>query len=278
MSKTEVELVCDGGPEIGYGHIIRMLTLANALRKSGICSHITGISECAKSFLPLQLPMERPAGVIVFDSPLGLDQKIKGARDAGQKVIALDWFGELEPDIAVVIYPHSNVRARLRSYVGLEYQIIRPEIANAPRFQEGEGVVILLGGGDLLGQGHQAATQLAQLGLRVSLIQGPLATRCEPSALYEVLVAPPDLPSRLVSSAWLVTNGGSCMFEARCLGKATEATLAKFVCERGGLLGIGFQKLQDRDEMEIRNMAQQAGALVDGRGAERVVAIVKTLL
>ncbi len=76
------------------------------------------------------------------------------------------------------------------------------------------------------------------------------------------------------------------MFEAMCLGKATvvlpqtqaEATLAKFVCGRGGLLGIGFEKLQDRDEMEIRNKAQQAGALVDGRGAERVVAIVKTLL
>ena len=286
MSKTDVELVCDGGPEIGYGHIRRMLTLADALRRSGIKTHITGISECAKSLLPLQPHMERSAGVIVLDLPFGQDQRIKDARDTGQRVIALDWFGELEPDVAVVIYPHSNVRARLRSYVGLEFQIIRSEIANAPRFQEGEGVVILLGGGDLLGQGHRAAAQLAEFGLRVSLIQGPFATNYEPSALYEVLAAPPDLPSLLAASAWLVTNGGSCMFEAMCLGKATvvlpqtqaETALAKFVLERGGLLGIGFESLECQDEMEICDKAKRAAALVDGHGAERVAAIVETLL
>lgn len=286
MTKPDVELVCDGGPEIGYGHIRRMLTLADALRRAGVNVQITGVSECAKSFLPLQPLMEASAGVLVLDAPFGLDQRIRDARDAGQRVIALDWFGELEPDIAVVIYPHSSVRARLRSYVGLDFQIIRPEIANAPRFQEGKGVVVLLGGGDLLGQGHRAAAQLVQFGLRVSLIQGPLASNCEPSTLYEVLVNPPDLPSRLAGSAWLVTNGGSCMFEALCLGKAivvlpqthAENSVAKFVLERGGLLGIGFEALECFDEMEIRNKSQQAVALVDGHGAERVAAIVETLL
>ena len=286
MTKTEVELVCDGGPQIGYGHIRRSLTLADALRRIGINSHITGISDDAKSFIPLQPRMEHLADVVVLDSPHGLDQRIKSARDRGQRVIALDWFGEIEPDIAIVIYPHSNVRARLRSFIGVEFQIIRPEIANTRRPCEGDGVVVLLGGGDLLGQGHLAANQLAQLGLRVTLIQGPLATNRELSDLYEVVVDPPDLPSRLAASAWLVTNGGSCMFEAMCLGKATlvlpqtpaESALANFLFERGGLLGVGMEYLKAYDEKRCSVIASRASALVDGQGANRVAKIVQDLL
>jgi spore coat polysaccharide biosynthesis predicted glycosyltransferase SpsG len=286
MSKIEVELVCDGGPGIGYGHIRRMLTLADELTRAGISSRVTGVSKCAKSLLPLQSYSESSATVVVLDLPFGSDQRIKDARDAGQRVIALDWFGKLEPDIAVVVYPHIDVRARLREYVGLEFQIIRSDIVSAPRLQEGDGVVILLGGGDLLGQGHQAAARLAQLGYRVSLIQGPFASNCASSTQYDVLVNPPDLPKRLAESSWLVTNGGSCMFEAMCLGKAAvvlpqthaEFNLAKFVFKRGGLLGVGFENLQFQDEIKIRNNAHRAIALVDGRGAERVAAIVETLL
>jgi len=152
--------------------------------------------------------------------------------------------------------------------------------------EEGEGVIVILGGGDLLRQGHRAASELARLGMRVTLIQGPLATSYEQSPFFEVLVDPPDLPSRLATSGWLVTNGGSCMFEAMCLGKATfvlpqtqsEAVLAKSMLERGGLLGVGLENLKCPDKAAIRDKAERAAELVDGRGAERIATIVKSLL
>jgi spore coat polysaccharide biosynthesis predicted glycosyltransferase SpsG len=192
----------------------------------------------------------------------------------------------LEPDIAVVIYPHKSVRARLRDYVGLEFQIIRDEIVNAPRLKNGIGVVIVLGGGDLLGQGHLTAAHLAQLGLRVSLIQGPLAKHREPSELFEVIIDPPDLAIRLVESDWVITNGGTCMFESMCLGKATfvlpqtrlEKPLAEHIWKLGGILGLGREKLTIPKQSEKYAVARKAVELIDGRGAIRVAKIIEGLL
>jgi spore coat polysaccharide biosynthesis predicted glycosyltransferase SpsG len=285
LSTTDIELVCDGSHSIGYGHVRRTLTLAEALRRDGRRVRVRGMSHQAQSLLPSKIAQEDDAAVVVFDAPAGVDPWIRRARDAGQVVVALDWFGEVEPDVAIVVYPHHLVRARQRSYVGLEYQMIRAEITEQHRCLEGEGVVVMLGGGDVRGQGHLAAGHLANQGLRVSLIQGPLATDCEPKVQYEVLVDPHDLPARLASSAWVVTNGGSSMFEAMYLSKAVvalpqtdaEKILATFALERGALLGIGLKYLRRYDREELHPTALRAAALIDGRGAQRVAEIVGAL-
>jgi spore coat polysaccharide biosynthesis predicted glycosyltransferase SpsG len=170
--------------------------------------------------------------------------------------------------------------------VGFEYMVVREEIASLPRQSKGEGVVIVLGGGDVLDQGHTAAAVLARQGQQVTLVQGPLAVNRAPGEGYRVLSDPPDLPALLQGCGWAVTNGGTCMFEALCLGKPAvalpqtphEAKLAALALAQGALLGVGREALHPWDAAALQAVAPRAAALVDGRGAQRIVAIVKELL
>ncbi len=286
MSAPHVELVCDGAPAVGYGHVRRTLTLANALRAAGVTVRLSALSAAAQALLPAQAPTRGQARVVVFDVPEGGNEPIRNARLAGQEVVALDWFGIEEPDVAIVVHPHRPVRARRNKFVGWQYLMIRAEIATQPRRLAGEGVVVMLGGGDVLRQGHAAAQRLAEQGMIVTLVQGPLAEDRSASAQYEVLVDPPDLAQRLAACSWMVTNGGGCMFEAMCLGKAAvalpqtdaESVLARVAWEQGSLLAIGLEQMRPYMRGELQPVARRAAEVVDGRGAERVAAIVKELL
>lgn len=285
MRKPCVDLVCDGNKNIGYGHVRRTLTLAETLRQYGMEVRVTALSEESVSLVPQHLRDGIDAPVVVFDVPHNIECHIDGAQAAGRCVVALDWFGAIEPDVAIVVYPHQPVRARLKSYIGLEYQMIPEEITTQLRCTEGEGVVVILGGGDLLGQGHVAASRLSALGLRVTLVQGPFTKRVKNTGDYEVLFDPPELPSLLASSAWMVTNGGGCMFEAMFLGKPTvaiaqtsaELVLAKHCQGRGALLGVGLNELRQYSDSEMKLASQKAARLIDGRGVHRVAEIVRSL-
>jgi spore coat polysaccharide biosynthesis predicted glycosyltransferase SpsG len=286
VRNKRIDLVCDGGSDIGFGHIRRILALSDQLSRQGFDCNVIGISPHAASLLPRQPQSFSPASIVVFDAPNGLEERMKAALAIGQCVVALDWFGRVEPDIAITVYPHSPVRARYRSYVGLEYQIIRSEITDQPTLKKGKDVVVMLGGGDLLKQGHLVSEQLSQKGLKVVLIQGPFADKGYNKAGYEVVFDPTDLPSRLMSASWLVTNGGACMFEAMCLGKAAavlpqtpaEAVLADIIYSDGGVLSVGLQHLTIPSDAEVLAVEHQAARLVDGRGVERVAQIIGELV
>jgi spore coat polysaccharide biosynthesis predicted glycosyltransferase SpsG len=283
MSVPHVELICDGSPAVGFGHVRRMLTLAEELRAMGIRVVISALSANVRAFLPVQTLVQGLAKVIVFDVPGDIDELIRRARNARQTIFALDWFGAEEPDIAIVIHAHRAARARRGIFVGWDYQMIRTEITAQPRGIQGEGVIVILGGGDLLGQGQITAQQLSKQGLAVTLVQGPLSANFESSMQYKVVVNPPDLARRLAECEWMVTNGGSCMFEAMYLGKATvvlpqteaETVLARVAMERGSLLGIGAGHLRPYTPKDLEPVARRAAEIIDGRGAERVAAIIK---
>lgn len=290
-SLGRIEIYCDGGTALGYGHIRRATTLAAQLERDGLEVRLAGLSPAACALLPDPKTLQGPAGVVVFDAPTGLDERIAQAQARGQNVVALDWFGDAVVDVNVVIYPHQEVRARRHAYVGLDYVLVRGDIALAPQGNGGgRGVLVVLGGGDLQGTGHAVAGQLAALGLETTLVQGPLAADTRGGAGYRVLVNPPGLPELYASCRWAVTNGGGCMFEAMCKGKAVwalpqtdaESRVASFILEQGGVLGMGMKmdmtRLRDLADTELFPVAQRGAALVDGRGAQRISEIIRRLL
>ena len=280
---NRVALVCDGSVNVGYGHIRRTLTLAETLRQYGMAVQVSGLSSEANSLIPLRFCEDVRAQVIVFDVPSNIDDKIHTVKESGKRVISLDYFGGEEPDVAIAIYPHKPVRARLASYVGLEYQMIRAEIVSQPRNSHGSGVVVVLGGGDILQQGWEVAQRLTHIGEQVTLIQGPLSKHEKRASEFIVISNPPNMPNLLASSAWMVTNGGGCMFEAMFLGKAAiaipqtkaEKVLAEYCLERGALLGIGLDQLRYYSPDEITRVGHSASKLIDGKGAHRVADIIR---
>jgi spore coat polysaccharide biosynthesis predicted glycosyltransferase SpsG len=284
-----VDIICDGDERIGYGHIRRSLALAEQLEKDGLAVRLVGLSEQAIRALPAVDSSDEPASVVIFDAPRGIEEHIDSVVNNGQACITLDWFGEAVPDVNIAIYPHGELRARRMSYTGFEYIIIRDEIIaqrGAASVGSGKKVLVCLGGGDLLHQAHQAASKLSEQGLDVVLVQGPLAADTTEDDKFQVLVSPAGLPGLMASADWLVTNGGGCLFEALCLGKAVvvlpqtdqETKIAAYAAEKSTLLGIGMDALRQYGSDELMAVMGRGDNLVDGRGAERISQIVRGLL
>lgn len=283
------EIFCDGNEKVGWGHIRRSSALAARLEKEGIGVRVSGLSESASRMLPTPKYLGVPAKVVVFDSHVGIDDQIRTAHEGGQTTVALDWFGETIPNINIAVYPHGEVRATRQAYVGFQYILVREEIATlhrTPPTGRAKRVLVVIGGGDLLGQGPEAARRLRDEGLDVTLVQGPLAKAIVADVGYRVLVNPPELPQLLASCDWAVTNGGGCLFEALCVGKAAfvlpqtseEWKIARFAEEHGAVLGVGIEGLRSFHPEEVRGVSEYGLELVDGRGVERVSSIIRGLL
>ena len=288
-SKPLVEIYCDGNQQIGFGHIRRSISLSEQLISDGIDVRISALTEIARSMLPEPKHLERKASVVVFDSFQGIGTLIEKANLNRQITITLDWFGKPVPDINIVVFPHNEVHAKKEVFIGLEYIIIRKEITDLCKLKtsrSSNNVVICLGGGDILNQGHQVAQLLSNQKIDVTLIQGPLTRSYKTNLGYKCLNNPPNYPNLLADCNWVVTNGGGCFFEALCLGKASfvlpqtnfEMNIAQFALEKDALLGIGIENLHQYKESEIIKTALSGKMLVDGLGVERISSIIKNYL
>ena len=174
-SYNQVEIFCDGNERIGYGHIRRALTLSSQLIKDGFDVRLSGISEKARSMLPFSQPKRQASRVNIFDAPYGIESYLSSAKADGCITITLDWFGNEIPDVNIAVFPHQEVRAHLDTYIGFEYALIRDEITSLPIYHFGgnyKNVLVVLGGGDILSQGHSVASYLCKLGFNVTLIEG----------------------------------------------------------------------------------------------------------
>lgn len=286
----QVEIVCDGNKRIGYGHIRRALTLSSQLTNDGVDVRLSGISEEAKLMLPLCQPRSEAVKVIIFDAPSGIDSFLSSAKADGLTSVTLDWFGNEIPDVNIAVFPHGEVRAHREKYIGFEYILIRDEIISLPIYSSEDNykknVLVALGGGDILSQGHYIASYLSKLGYNITLIEGHFSKKRKMSSEYKVLVTPPEFPKILQQSDWVVTNGGSCLFEAVFLGKAAyvlpqteaEMRIASSFYENRAVLGIGINGIRGFNHHEIDQAHRNCLGLVDGNGAKRISEIVRGLL
>jgi spore coat polysaccharide biosynthesis predicted glycosyltransferase SpsG len=199
--------------------------------------------------------------------------------------VALDWFGGGEPDIAIAVQEQVPVRARRESHVGLEFSIIRQQILRQPPVEPRQGVVVVMGGGDALGQGRTVAEQLRTLGLNVTLIEGPLVNTKPANQSFNLMHDPSNFSEILAGCAWAVTNGGGCMLEALFLDTPTvvlpqtqeELALATALYDKGGLLALGSEGIRSYSTSQLRDKRGVGPALIDGEGVVRVAQIVEAL-
>lgn len=284
-----VDILCDGNDKVGFGHIRRSLTLAAQLEREGAVVRLIGLSEQSTAMLPPTTFYDSEPAITIFDSPLDVDERIKRLTDQGRLSVALDYFGSAIPDVSIAVYAHRQVRAMRASYVGFEYILIRNEIAllrGSPSSGRAIRVMVMVGGGDILGHGHIAARILAAAGCDVTLVQGPFSVSHGQCSSYAVRINPPDLPELFVGCDWAVTSGGGSLFEGLCLGKAihvlpqtgAETRIAQYVNSREGLLGIGLDSLRAYTPLEVSEVGERGGRLVDGLGALRVSKIVRSWL
>ena len=284
-----IQIFCDGNKEIGFGHIRRSSALAAYLCNQNIPAVLTGLSKDSEALLPKNFFSDAMVKVVVFDSMSGIDDLILSFQKKRIKTVTLDWFGNIVSDINIVVFPHQEVKALSKSYVGLENIIIRDQILSLKRMPlsgSSRNVLISLGGGDLLGQSFNAAEVLSTQGFDVTIIKGPLAKIDQNKCNFPVLLNPSNFPEILNSCDWAVTNGGGCFFEALYLGKPTfvlpqtdmELKIALYAKQFDAILGMGMETLDNINQTKFETVSQSGMKLIDGNGLSRIASIIKELL
>jgi spore coat polysaccharide biosynthesis predicted glycosyltransferase SpsG len=284
---ANVHFICDGGTHYGFGHLRRSVTLSETLRRRGVGAKVQAVSEQGRLYLPRSESDAGEADVVVVDLPYDGDAVVKQARDQGKAVVALDFIGRCAPNTMISIFDRGTAPVGARHLIGFEYAIIRDDIRNLAPAPTGEGVIVMIGGGDREGIGVQAAVALRSKGCAVTLIEGPLAKPSERSICgIERLSQPPDLAIRMANCAWGVTGAGGAMMEMMCLGKAVhviarnsfEENLARLACSRGAAIGVGMESLAPPSLGQLEKVSNRAAQTVDGKGVERIADEIQALL
>ncbi|MBL6932635.1 MAG: hypothetical protein ISR45_06760 [Rhodospirillales bacterium] len=284
-----IEIVSDGGPTYGMGHLYRSGELGRYLAGRGYRVRVRSASTDGEKILP-NVPREKgDAKLVVIDLPYDGADHVDEARNNGLPVLALDYHGTSAPDLAVCLFDDSGVPAGAPRVVGLEYSIIRSDVLAQQKMPEETGVLIMIGGGDIRNCGIKAAQELCNLGEMTLLVRGPLNSPADNKSSYEnlrILDDPQDLVDHMAGCSWAVSNGGTSMLELMRLGKAIhviaqtpqERNFAEGILKQGGILGVGDSILGRPDEQTRRRVGEMAASLVDGRGLERITGHIEELL
>ena len=285
MSKVSVQIYCDGGEGVGYGHLFRSKALKNLLLSEGITSSLYGLTKEVNELIGKDKFENKNAGVVIFDSHRNIDSRLVNLKKQNKKVVTLDWFGKEKPHFNIVVHPHQKPKALIKSFIGYKYVIIRDQIINQKKIKRKKNqATICIGGGDLLGQSKLAANYLSKKGLNVILVYGSSPNRFLKSEKHRVLFNPSNFTNLLASSYLVVTNGGGCMFESIYLKTPAfvlpqtlfEKRVARVAKKNNAILGMGISNLKNfKTETNSNNFNFE---FIDGLGGMRIVEIIKNIL
>ena len=284
-----IEIICDGGPAYGMGHLYRSGELGRHMAARGFRVRVQAASDVGEKILQ-NVPGEKgDAGIIIIDLPYDGSAYVDMARTAGLPVLGLDYHGASAPDLAVSLFDVSGVPTKARRQIGLQYAIIRSDILTLGTPAGGSGVLIMIGGGDIKNSGMDTAMALCRQGEQVSLVRGPLNRGIDDIPDIERLQIfddPLDLVDHMAGCSWAVANGGTSMLELMRLGKAVhviaqtapEQVFAESIFKKGGLLGVGASTVTVPNQNSRAQVGNKAAGLVDGRGLDRLAGFIEGLL
>ncbi len=316
----------DASPQMGTGHVMRMLALALAARDAGIDVALTGhvavawvvdrlaheqlafypldgVPPATESPHPLLAAMEchAPDWVVLDGYHFGLDCQ-QAVREAGMRLLLVDDYHH-QPDYTADILLNQNIGCEGWSYgpkvartlLGPRYALLRPEFTAsvASERQAGCNLLLTLGGGDFsvrLRELQPILSDPALQGWTLWVIAGAMP----PAVIAEILAACPaelvilprvdDVPGLMRMTDVAITAGGSTCWELCALG-VPFLTVEVAENQRGVIAGLAQAGVAQPLTLEslraclahdtVRETARRKGrALVDGRGAERVVIAV----
>ncbi len=284
---TAVLVAFDEGPGMGLGHRRRCEAVVAALAQRDVDATLVAVDADSKVRAP----------VVLVDSY----RRRADDRDwvDAERIVAFDDLardlnvdGVIDPGLASLPAPHTRAR---RVCVGAAYAVVSPMVRAAtvaPFRATGARVLITTGAADEAGIGARIAGALAAMGadLDVRLVLGPWGSRVVPRHVT-AFGAPAGLVDELAAADIVVTAGGVSLLEALSLGRpcVAIATAANQEANVAGAVGAGAavgataESAAEaayalvHDAIRRRALAAAATALVDGRGAERVAALVTDL-
>ncbi len=309
---TLVEIVVDGGPQLGFGHVGRCLALWEELQGLAM---FRILDDTLAAFLQARgVPCTYPRGVTAGDAPIVLldraqpteAQEVRALRAAGRRVVLLDDLGSgrmaadavIDPPTAAAWPPAAGVRL-----AGFEHVLLRREVREAAGAQRvgapREGVLLAMGGSDPARLTVPLSEALVREGVEIGVALGPGYEGARPKGARPVeRSAQSDgfIPA-LARAALLVCGYGHSLLEAAHLGvpaisvvfRAEHLPHAHAFCRAGTACMLDMSDAPRPAELvalvgellgqerRLAEMARRGPELVDGLGAARTVAAFRAL-
>lgn len=296
-----LEIAADCGPVVGYGHVGRCLALCEAME--GDAAFAVADAEVEHFLRARGMPTigAADAPVVLVDGagPTSAG-RVRALRREGRHVVLLDDLGTGRAVADLVIDPPTAAAwppAGGRRLAGFEHVLLRREVREARREAGATEVLLALGGSDPRGLTPLLATALDAASVPVAVNFGPgyRASREIPGRLLDDPLA---FVGELASTRLLIASYGHALLEAAHLGVpalivvtrpdhvehatafARNAT-AEILDMSAGARPAELARLVATlvaDEARLRALADRGRALIDGHGARRVAAAIRSLV
>lgn len=267
----------------GFGHFKRSSRLAHYFCSHGIAAHVHNLD------VQVPHPSTFKDGITFIDLPRSSRVDISRILNSATITIGMDWFGDYLLDYNIVIYPHLKPMARKQVFSGFDYIIVDPAISSleppqAPLLRK-KGLIVI-GGGDLKNGSTTIAEKLTDEGYEVHLVLGKFSRRKINTERFTVSVDVQNMGQIISGADWMVTNGGGCLFEALCSGRAAiampqtseEEAVVEYCKTCDAILGTDLNKLSAASDEKWQEVVSNGLSLVDGKGAARILSIVRSVI
>ena len=304
-TSPSLQIIADGGPQIGFGHIGRCLAIAEEFGHDAVFTVDDG---SAARFVEAHggrvLRVAAPVVLLDRRRPTEADE-VRAWHDAGQRVVLLDDMGAGRETADLVVDPPTAAHwpsTHSPRLAGFEHVLLRREVLDAAPVQGARTsapsprVLLAMGGSDPTAATPVLASALAQAGIDVTAVLGPGYRGSRPSH-GSVLEAPGSFVEALAGADLFVASYGHSLLEAAYLGVPAIAVvvLAEHREHAAAFCANGTAELLDmsaelRPEALVELVSDLLGSaerraalairgreLVDGRGRERVATAIRAL-
>ena len=278
-----IKILTDGNNKIGYGHLSRSKALYSFIKhKSPTSLEIISESSSKSSNI-------FKSKITIVDLPLGYDREILREKKISEILLCLDYFGDVNVDYNIVVFPHTNPVADISTFIGLDYIILRKNILTIKKNQNPKEnyFLVTIGGADINNHSISIAKKIYEQGFNVKVCLGPLYNFVLDNKYpFKVLNNPSNFHEVLNNASIVICNGGGTLFESLYLNKKCyvipqsneEENIAKYLLQKKLILGIGFNNFCEENISEIINEEINQKNIIDGKGVKRVFEIIKNLI
>ena len=296
-----VEIVADGGPALGYGHVGRCLAVWEALDGDAVFAVQDPAVAAFVEARGAHAGSAPTAPIVLLDRALPTDADyVRALQAADRRVVLLDDLGDGRAVADLVVDPPTAARwppTERPRLAGFEHVLLRDEVRSAVRAATPSGVLLALGGSDPTGLTPALAEALAAAGVDDLVVNlGPGYAAPVPAGVT-LLRDPTAFVATLATARLLVAAYGHSLLEAAYLGVPAVIVVTRpdhrehapaFAAHgTAALLDMSDQPSPDElaalvrevlaDGTQLASMTSRGRALVDGRGAERVAHAIRSI-
>ncbi len=304
MSKPRIVFCTAAGAHYGMGHLKRCASLAGgadglfsstlALKKRR-CSSAADSRRFEHLSFAEDIRTTAQADLIVTDmrdTSVGVMRRL--TRTA--PVVSID-DGKAGIKYAhITVSPLPALEDVCTNFRGPEYMIFDNRIFAVPRvpYQEKKGTVVSFGGSDPHNLTGAVVSCLNELGIAPDIVRGPFFEHSLVGLRGNVIDSPMHLHEIISNARVLITSFGITMYEAFFLGTPVvlfnHSSYHFLLANHVSAINLGYRgnirredlvrRLSETlcDEHVLREYAERNKTLVDGKGTERVVSIMKRAL